>query len=340
MHELVDAQKSERAATRDNEKQPAQLNLLDLHGMNESVTLSKSTLLQSSDHMAMPLNSYMSMRDAQEENQSYLRTGITSLTRMGRHMVGAEDASAKFDEARKDGNYAAMVATAGEDLHQRAFEHRVSSVSSTALKTALLFSGGKVGLAGLAAVAGADEAKPGDPFPEQATDAVLGAAKGLATRFAYNQISELPCNPVIKGWTLGMTDRLLDVGLTRTTYLNANGDVDLKAGGLKTLNSVFGPQALVVDVGTGLASSAVLMPINAYTGGKFFESPVGTKLIIAGVSGLTEGSLTELNKQQDNPKQPPIDWKDVAKKGLESGAISTISALPSSGLIKLKDSIK
>jgi hypothetical protein len=334
MREFEEVRKDEKAAEKSNDK--VHLNLLDIQQPNQDLKLNKSNLLGEPESLAIPLNKYLTIRDAQEERQSYLRHGTTFLTRLGRHVVGADDAASRFDVARKDNDPAAMLALERADRAQRHFEHQVGSYSGAALKTALLFTGGKVGWAGLAAVSTADEAKPGDPFQQQMTDAALGAAKGLATRFVFNEINAQSWNPVIKGWTFGMSDRLIDVGLSRRTYLDANGDVDLKAGGLKTLSSVFSAPSLAVDAGTGAAAALALMPINAYTGGKFFSNEVAAKLTFAGVAGLTEGSLEELNKQQDNPKQPPIDWAEVAIKGLQKGAIDTVSALPTSGLIKLK----
>jgi hypothetical protein len=314
------------------------LNLLDVHKQHDNLQLNKTDLLHSGDPMAaLPLNHYLTIRDRQEDNQSYFKTGVTFLTRAGRHLVGAADATAKFEEARKSGNAAAMVNLQHADHDQRKLEHRIGAYSGAALKTALLFADNKIGYAGLAVVSTADEAKPGDPFERQAVDAALGAAKGLATRFVFNKINEQPWNPVAKGWTLGMSNRLIDVGLTSDNYINADGQIDMKAGGLKTLASVFSAKSLIVDAGTGLASSLVLLPIDAYTSGAFLKNAAAAKLTIAGVSGLTEGSLIELNHQQDNPKQPPIVWKDVAIKGLQRSALDTISAVPSSGLIKFKN---
>lgn len=311
-----------------------QLNLLDLQ--KNDFKVNKSDLLGSGEQTVMPLPHYLAIRDRQEESQSYLRTGTTLLTRAARHMVGAEDVAAKFDEARKAGDNALMVTLQHADHAQRHLEHQVGHYTGAALKTGLLFTGGKVGWVGLTAASIADEAKPDDPFQKQLIDVSLGAAKGVATRFVFNKINEQSWNPVVKGWTIGMSNRFIDVGLSSSTYLNANGEVDMKAGGLKTLNSVFGPQALIVDAGTGLASSVPLMGIDYAMGGKFLSNPVAAKLTIAGVSGLTEGSLQELNHQQDRPKQPAIDWSQVAIKGLQKGALDTISAVPSSGLIKLK----
>lgn len=321
----------EKAAAGKDESSAANTNLLDLH-KDQEVKLSKSNLLMASEHtLAMPLTTYIQKRDEQESKQTYFTAATTYLTRLGRRAVGARDASSEFDEARKSGNQAIMMSLYDEDRSQRKFEHYFGRYTSAALQTGFLFTGGKLGLAGLTTVATTDSAKPADPFPEQAIDATLGAARGIATRFVFNKINELDLNPVTKGWMFGVSDRFIDVGLNRRTYLDEKGGLDLAAGAKKTFLSVAGPQALIADAGTAAVTHAVLLPINAYTKGSYFANALASKLTMAGVSGLTNGSLRELNHQQWRGKEP-IDWVEVAKKGVEKGAIDTISALPGSRL--------
>jgi len=338
MHGYEDIQNSDKVGDKNQAGQQANFpNLLDLHDGKNQLQLTKSDLLSSSDDLTMPITNYLAIRDSQEQDTSYLKAGISLATNMGRALVGADNASAKFDEARKDGNTASMLSLEHADRQQREFDHKMGVYAGAALKTALLFTRNGYGLAGLAAVASADEAKPSDDFQKQALDAALGAGKGLAWRFAFNEIASQSWNPIVKGWTLGMSDRLIDVGLTRHTYTNENGDVDqnsLKAGGIKTLASVFSPESLIVDAATGLAAGATLGSIDAYTGGKFLSSIPATRLTMAGVAGLTEGSLRDLNRQQDDPRQLQTDWLKVAKAGLQTAAIDTVSALPNAGLLK------
>jgi hypothetical protein len=334
---LEQAQYNDQASDKGGEKHAANLpNLVDLH-KEDNFSLSKSNLLQAQEQMVMPLNNYLTLRDSQEDDQSYFKAGIALATRAGRHLIGAEDASSQFDNARKQGNAAGMLSLEHADHEQREMENKIGGYGAAALKTALLFAGGKAAFAGLAAVSMTDEARPADPFPRQVLDAALGAGKGLAMKYAFNQITEQSWNPIVKGWTLGMSNRLIDVGLSSNTYGNAVGGFDqdsLKAGGVKTLASVFSPKSLIVDAATGLAAGAVLEPIDIYSGGKFFSMVPAQRLTLAGVSGLTEGSLRELNKQQYDPRQAQINWLEVAQKGLQKGTIDTLSALPSSGIIK------
>jgi len=62
-------------------------------------------------------------------------------------------------------------------------------------------------------------------FQKQALDAALVPGKS-SLALCFNEIASQSWNPIVKGWTLGMSDRLIDVGLTRHTYTNENGDVD------------------------------------------------------------------------------------------------------------------
>lgn len=307
-------------------------NLLDLQ--DRDLKLSKSTLMVAGEQdFAMPMNNYLIVREQQECNKSYLQTGITFITRMGRTALGMRDASSEFEKAKEDGNHGLMLQLRNEDRQQRRTEHKVGVLTGAGLKTAFLFSGGKVGFGGFAALTTADEAKPADPFPKQAVDAVLGATKGIATRYVFNKINEQSWNPVLKGWSFGMSERFIDSGLTSKNYLNEDGSIDGSSFGkglLKTGNHVFGPQALMVDAGS-LAVSSLLLPINSYTGGAYFRNALASKLTMAGVAGLTDGSLHELNKQQDRGKEQ-IDWLEVAKKGGERAVLDTIAAAPGSRL--------
>lgn len=312
-------------------------NLLDLHPPSQKLQLTKSNLLltagnqESAALVAMPLDTYLVMRQAQENNETYFQNATEFVTRVGRKLVGMDDASSKFEKALKNGDQAAMMALRGDDFEQRKSENKISNYSSAALKIGFLFAGPKIGLAGLTGVYVTDSAKPADQFSTQMTDAALGAAKGLATKFVFDKINAQSWNPILKGWSFGLSDQLIDTGLSRQTYLGPTGELDLKAGGLKTLSSVFSPNALIADAGSLGVSYALLYPLNAYTGGAMFKNALAAKLSFAGVSGLTDGSLTELNKQQDLG-QKPVDWLEVAKKGGERGALNVISALPGSRL--------
>lgn len=311
-------------------------NLLDLSDIKTGTKLSSSNLLipGMENGMVMPLNTYLDVVDRCQKEQSYFRTGVAQLTRLGRKMVGAEDASSKFEEARQSGNQGLMIQLFQEDLQQRKFEHKAGNYTAAIAKTALLFTGGKVGWGGLTAVTATDQAKPSDPFQKQAVDAVLGAAKGIATRAVFNKLNETSLNPVTKGWAFGISSRAIDSGLTSDHYLNKEGGLDtesFKAGLMRTAKHVASPEALITDAGTAAVSHLTLMPLNAYLGGAFFKNELASKLTMAGISGLSGGSLQELNRQQDRQRSP-IDWVGVAQKGVEKGAIDAISALPGAHL--------
>ena len=284
----------------------AHTNLLDLHKDN-TLQLSKSNLMPAAGEQEgyIPLDAYILMREKVKEDQSYFKTATTFLTRGARRLTGSKDASDDFDAAQKEGNQGVMMQLLHQDRKQLMWEDKVANYSSTALKIGSLFAGGKVGFAGLAGVSISDQAKPADGFDKQMTDVALGAAKSIATRFVFNKINELPINPVTKGFAFGLSDRVLEVGLNRETFTGADGNIDLLGGAKKTGLSVFGPQALIADAGTGAISHGVLLPINYAMKGAFFANPIASRLTMAGVAGGTEGALKNLNFQQESGK--PID---------------------------------
>lgn len=305
----------------------AHTNFLELHKDN-MLRLSKSNLMPAAGGQEgfIPLDAYILMREKVKEDQSYFKTATTALTRAGRRLLGAEDASEQFDAAQKAGNQGLMMKLLHEDREQLRHEDKIANYASTALKLGSLFAGGKAGFAGLAGVSISDQAKPADPFGQQMTDVALGAAKSIATRFMFEKINGLPINPVTKGFAFGLTDRFLDVGLNRETFTGADGNIDAWAGAKKTVLSIVGPQALIADAGTGVVSHGALLPINYFMKGAYFANPIASRLTMAGVAGGTEGALKNLNAQQETGK--PIDWLQVARSSGEHAAMSTVSALP------------
>lgn len=317
----------------DHEHKP---NLLDLHReaheSNTQPRLTKSQLIGNFDNNPIALSTYLEHRDARQNRDTYFHAGAAALTRVGRKALGISDASSAFEEARAAGNQGIMITLQQADREQRAFEEKVGNYGSAALKTGFLFTSGKTGWIGLTAVSASDSARPSDSFGQQLVDTTLGAARGLATRALFMKINEQEWNPMIKGWTYGVGDRFIDNSLNSRYYLNADGKVDLnsfKEGALTALHHTIGAQALATDAAT-LAVSSLLIPINNYTGGAYFKNVLAQKLTIAGVSGLSEGSLRELNRQQDRMKG--IDWLRVAQKGGERAVLDTVSAVPGAHL--------
>lgn len=316
-----------------------QKNLLDLYKETYKTQMKPSELLYTqaakeepednavAAHGRLPLNEYLIRRDEQQKDQTWYGLGVSKLTRAGRNLLGMEDASSKFDQAIKDNDQTAMMALRRDDFKQRRFERNSAEYSSAMLKTGFVFAGNKaIGMAGVIGVATSDAAHPSDPFKKQALDAALGATKGIATRLVFEQVNAQAWDPVAKGLTFGLADRFIDRGLTASTYINREEKFDPLLGAQKTVLGVAGPEALLVDAGAGITSAAIMYPINMLTKGALFSNPLAAKVAMAGVSGLTSGSLRELNKQQDIGRT--TDWLDIAKKGGEKSALDMLSALP------------
>ena len=330
MSGLEAVQKNDSPKLAAEHEQPALPNLVDLH--KDLAHVSKNKLVAVAEN-PIAMNAYLNHRDEEESQNSYFKNGVSFVTRLGRQAFGINDASSKFDQARKNGEQALMMSLAEDDHKQRHWEESAGNYSSLALKTGFLFTQGKVGLGGLVAVSATDAAKPADPFPRQAVDTILGSAKGIATFALFSKINEQSWNPVVKGWSFGVGERFIDNGLSSKYYFNKEGGItgeSFKNGLVTTLHHSFGPEALGTDA-AALGASALLIPINNYTGGAFFKNPFASKLVIAGVSGLVDGSHSELNHQQDHNKKP-IDWLEVAKKGGEKSILDTITAIPGTRL--------
>lgn len=330
-----------KSADRANDNDVIGRHLLnEIHSDPQKVTLTKSNLLEggeAAEPMSLPhLYGYLAARQEVVKDESYFKAATTMVTRGIRAVAGFKNASEQFDIAMRNDDKAAMMRLYHADRKQLEMEDKVSGLASAGLKTAFLFGGGNASMVGLVGVNVSDSAKPSDSFDKQAVDAVLGVSKAIATRLVFSKIKETDWSPVNKGFVLGLSDRFIDTGLTRTNYLDSQGGLDLKAGGLKTLASVFSPEALVVDAATLGASHLLFTPLNAYMGGALFKKELVSRLVMAGTSGTAKGALGELENEKDRGK--PADWKEIGKKGLERGAISALWTLPSAIPLKVPGS--
>ncbi|MBX9686984.1 MAG: hypothetical protein K2X27_09795 [Candidatus Obscuribacterales bacterium] len=333
LNEILQGRRQEEAnGGRDEQNHHNLLDLLKDDKNLPKLSQSKLLLVDGQNDVLPPginsIHNYLAIRDQEENERSYFKAGAAFVLRKGRTLFGHKDAVSEFDAARERGDNAGMVKLLRQDREQRRQEDGFGSYSGAALKTGFLFGGGKIGAIGLTAVTTSDAAKPHDQFSKQALDAVLGAGKGIATTIVFNKIVDTNWSPLLKGWTVGMSNTLINTGLTSNNYINREGEVDFAFGAKKTLSSVFSPDALIVDGSSIGASFAALKPIDSYFAGALFKNPVTSKLVIAAVSGLTDGSLAEVGRQKDDPKYPSTNWLEVAKKGGEKAALDTISALP------------
>src|SRR5581483_7377150 len=99
------------------------------------------------------------------------------------------------------------------------------------LKTVPLFLQGKLGLYGTIAAYALDQARPSESTGNKLIDLALGGTKGGLMRGAFSILGSRELSIVGKGVALGASSRLIDVALTRQTYVDlSTGKFSLDTG--------------------------------------------------------------------------------------------------------------
>ena len=235
-----------------------------------------------------------------------------------------------YGQAQVKGNAEEMAAMQkkiqekiAEDMKHVGFQEEIKQMGSTFTKMMFLFVQGGVGVAGTVGSYALDQAKPADPLATQATDATLGAAKGLAMRQLVQLLgqSELPL--AVKGVLMGATNRLVDQTLTRENWQDKETGAFAPGKGVSTaFLSTFDPKAMLLDAAILSAATALTAGTNAATNDMLKRSPFMQMVAGGYIFGATGGGLQELGRQQQTGESI-----DVSKILLESQKIGVLTGL-------------
>lgn len=187
------------------------------------------------------------------------------------------------------------------------------------IKTVPLFMGGRVALAGAAALNAFDQAKPEDSAGTQLLDGALGATKGAAMKLMFDKIGGANVNFVAKGVGMGLTARTLEVGLNRNSYLE-NGEFSFTHGLKETGWSMISPKQLGADMVIGSLGYGALRNM-----GHLPESRLMGTVMTGTVFGASSGAFHELNRQTAQGK---FDFLALGKETLIHGGIGGLGAAP------------
>jgi hypothetical protein len=192
------------------------------------------------------------------------------------------------------------------------------------IKTVPLFMGGKVALAGAAALNAVDQMHPGDSAGTQLLDGAMGATKGAAEKMIFDKIGAANVNFVVKGVGMGMTARTLEVGLNRQTYME-NGEFSPWQGLKQTAWTTVGPKNLAADMIIGGMGAGALKGLNAAGFGHLNESRLVGNVLTGTVFGGSSGMYQEIQRQT---AQGQLDPLAIAKQTFIHGGIGGLGAAP------------
>ncbi len=273
------------------------------------------------------------VHDKEADSRSVLKRAVGSISSV---FVGDE---ASVDHLRevylqqqqnlKDGkavDTAAIQTLIKSDREAAHLQTEVVHYGSQGLKTVGLFMRGRVGLAGTVGLYALDQIRPGDSFKDQLADATLGAAKGGLMKGAFHFMGDKPVGIAAKGVGLGVSSRVLELGLTRQTYLDKSGEFSLGKGLSETVLGTFNKTALAADVVIFGAAHGLLRGANSASLGRIDKSPMLTTMFTGTTFGMSSGATSEIMRQNAAGEQ--FDLGKVVKRSLIQGAIDTLAAAP------------
>lgn len=202
---------------------------------------------------------------------------------------------------------------------------QVEQYGTQFLKTAGLFMRGRIGVAATVATYAFGEMRRGDDLGTQVLDGGLGSLKGVGTRAIFTKMPA-GADVATKGVMMGGGSRLLDAGLTRSNYLDADGAFNL-AGGIDKASSIaFNKQALAADVLTfGLAHGG-MVGLNKLTNNAVQRSGLLSTMFTGTTFGASTGAYLEIQRQSFAGEQ--LDIGKIARSAAIQGGLDTLAAVP------------
>jgi hypothetical protein len=198
-------------------------------------------------------------------------------------------------------------------------EDEVAHYSKAFIKTAPLFMKGKLALGGLALTYVADQAKIGDTWQNQATDATLGLGKAAVLKGSFAMMESSALTPARAGIQLGIVSRTAEAGLTRENYLDKDGKLNFTGGLSTTLKTALNPGSLAVDALTFGAADVVWGRMYQQSRGTIRFDSVMNRTFQAGAMGTAAGSGNELVRQWQSDEK--FNLSLIMGRGLADGLV-------------------
>ncbi|MGH9552507.1 MAG: hypothetical protein ACRD3W_24210, partial [Terriglobales bacterium] len=208
-----------------------------------------------------------------------------------------------------------------------ALRNNVEQLGTEAIKAVPLFMiGSKSTYAATALLYGLDQVHTGTGLQRELVDFGTGAAKGALTKGAFQMIGQSQLGIAGKGVLMGASSRILDGGLTPSTYYDANGKFDLLGGLEKTGAAAANPTALATDAVVFGVAHGLFKGLNATTSGALERSPFFTTVATGGTYGFVSGAGSELQRERSTGEK--FNFGKIALNGLEQAGVMSVAAAP------------
>lgn len=185
------------------------------------------------------------------------------------------------------------------------------------LKTAALFTPGKIGVIGTVALSGLAQASPTDSLSLQAEDFALGAAKGGVVRGAFSLVGKNFHFAPTKGIMIGTAMRSADAVFQRDLFTDPSA-VQKRLG-----RELINPTAWAFDAAVFGAGEGLFGVGNKLTRGLLAEHKVLGSMSMGASFGMINGGVGEITRQQAAGEE--FDLGKVVQKGLLQGGIDALA---------------
>jgi hypothetical protein len=281
------------------------------------------------------LEAQIEARQAAEDHRSYLDAAINAAWSGLSGNSSADELKAYQSDAQKrlaqgqvsraelEKEITARLNVDQKDLSTRS---EIDHYGGGLVKTATLFLGGRLGLAGTIATYALDQARPSTSLKEQFADLTLGGAKGGLMKGVFHVMGKQDVGIAAKGVGLGVSSRVLDLGLTRETYRDNSGNASISTGLANVIQGSLNEKALLADVAVfGLAHGA-FKGLDRFSGDAIGKSKLLSTVFTGTTFGLSSGTTREIMRQQAAGQG--YDLGAILKRGLLQGAIDSVAAAP------------
>jgi hypothetical protein len=158
-------------------------------------------------------------------------------------------------------------------------------------KTATLFTGGKLGMAGTFLAYGLDQARPHDSWQAQLADFTLGGAKGEAMKGMFSVVGTTGMAAPLKGALMGVGSGALNEVMKRETF------TDPASLNNRLARNAFNPQVILMNAAVFTAGEGLYTGINAATRGVLAEKPMIAGMVMGGSFGFVNGTVQEAARE-------------------------------------------
>lgn len=251
----------------------------------------------------------LQMHKEQAAQNGLIGKALTSATEFlhGSHASGekVEQLAENIAQQTKSGNIQAAQELARDakaviEADKKALERaaQISMYGTGLVQSIGLFLPGKVGYAVTAGTAALDAYKPGSnsSLSEQVADMGLAVTKATGLKASFGYAAKHNWGVASTAVGLGVLSRVSDTALTRSTYLDNNGNFSARLGAERTLEASTNTSALASEVGSLIIARGVLGKMKL-SGGAATDNKMFALVATGGVFGASKGSTDEIIRQ-------------------------------------------